>query len=453
MGDVITKEVGFWKNAAQTLAGTLRLQMGQLLGLSHDNKRDIYNIYGYPQEIDFETMWRYARRQGVANRITFGMAKSCWRDGLEIFENAEKDAKPVLVDDVLTLKKQGLIKKLERADVLNRIGRFSVLFVGIPDGLDSDQPLGKADKSKLDQVYFKAFAYDGIQISEQVQDPKDPRFGLPEMYQVQKSVRGTTQKDTVLESINVHWTRIVHLNESALDSDVEGMGQLEPIFNRILDLDKTTGGSAEAYFRNAKGKIAFELDPKFSANLLGDEAAKQKLDDAATEFTNQFKDHIFAVGSKVQSVDTPHHTPKDTVMAAYWEISCYTGIPIRLLIGMGSGQMAGSEDQLAYNALVAGRQSVDCSGWAGEALGILANAGMIKLLPEYEIRFPVQQAVTEIQAAEIGETKGKTVEAVYKAAGTPGGDELDPVGTLKNLGIDVEIDKSMPSLEDDDENE
>lgn len=452
MGDVITKEAGFWQNAARSLAGTLRFQMGQMLGLSHDNKRDIYNIYGYPRHLDYETMRRYAGRQGVANRITFGMAKSCWRDEFEIFENGEDDAEKVLSDEILTLKKRGLMKKLERADVLNRIGKFSVLFVGVPDGLKADQPLGKADKSKLDQVYFKAFAYDGITISEQEQDIKNPRFGLPKMYEVQKSVTENTEKDTIRVAIRVHWSRIVHLNEAALDSDVEGSGQLEPIFNRILDLDKTTGGSAEAYFRNAKGKIVFEMDPAFSKTLIDNEPAKQKLDDAATEFTNQFKDHIFASGSKVQGLDTPHHSPKDTVMAAYWEISSYTGIPIRMLIGVGSGQMAGSEDQLAYNALVAGRQSIDCSGWAGEVMLILTVAGMIKFLPEYEIRFPVQQAVTEIQAAEISKTKGDTIQLVYDAAGQPGGDELDPVGTLKNLGIDVEIDKSMPSLDDDDEN-
>ena len=66
-----------------------------------------------------------------------------------------------------------------------------------------------------------------------------------------------------------------------------------------MDIDKATGGAAEAYFRNARGKIAFEIDPEFSSNLIGDPDAKAAFDEAGKRFTNNWQDQITAVGAKV----------------------------------------------------------------------------------------------------------------------------------------------------------
>jgi len=433
-------------------ASTLRYALGAMLGLSHNDERDIYNIYGYPAQLEYSIMRQYAGRQGIANLITHGVAKSCWRDGFEIYANADEDAEPELVNELTALKKAGLNKKLEQADILNRIGKFSVLFIGVPDEQEADQPVGRVSASNLDKLYFKAFAYDGITIHKQVQDTKDPRYGLPELYQVQQTNSSAFEKDVQRNAITVHWTRIVHFNENALESDVEGMGQLEPVFNRILDLDKACGGSAEAYFRNARGKMAYEVDPKFASDLLDDETASAAFDEGAKKFTNQQQDFIKLSGASAKVLDTPHASPKDTILAALWEISGYTGIRIRILTGQGAGQHAGSEDQLAYNALIAGRQDLQCAGWVVNVLEVLANAGMLTLPENYEIRFPVQKAVTEVEAAGIASTKATTIKSVSEAGSTIGGDDLDVEGTLKLLGIDVEI-SSIGNGVSEDENE
>lgn len=441
-------QINTFINAMSQTMSTLRFNVGQILGQSHNGNRNIYRIYGYPDQIQYSDMFQYSRRQGMANRITHGMAKSCWRDGFEAYADSEEDSERILVDELSILKKAGLNNKIERADILNRIGKFSVLFVGIPDGLEPSEPVGRVNSKDLSKVFFKAFGYDGIQIHQQETDPKNPRFGLPKMYSVQKIANGNMQKDSQQESMIVHWSRIVHLNEEALDSDVEGMGQLEPIFNRILDLDKATGGASEAYFRNAKGKIAYEIDKEFADSLLNTTGAKEALEQGAEDFTNQGKDHIFALGAQIKAVDTPHYSPKDTIMGALWEISGYTGIPIRLLIGEGSGQLAGSEDQLSYNALVSARQFSHCGSWVFRVLEILSEAGMIKLDQKNEVRFPHQQPVTEAQAAEISNKKADTIAKVAAAASVMGGDEIDVTGTLEKLGVEIEVDL-MPDLDDD----
>ena len=258
-------EVNSIKDFVSNQTSTLRRQIGSVLGLSHDGKRNVYDIYGYPETLDSEggysLMYRYSRRQGIASRITRGIPKRCWRDGFEIYDSPEEDAKPVLVDEVGALDKAGLTRKMEAADKLNRIGRFSVLYVLIPNQNPKDPISLSTVGANLENVRFIAYPYDGVQISKQVQDATDPRYGLPEFYSLQRGQSMTTEKDTSLNAIQAHWSRVVHLNENATESDIEGMGALEPIFNNILDIEKATGGASEAYFRNARGKIGYEIDP------------------------------------------------------------------------------------------------------------------------------------------------------------------------------------------------
>ena len=414
-------------------ASTLRREMTNLLGVSHDGKRNLNEIYGYPESVsvDFQNLYQLARRDGIANRLTHGTARTCWREGFKIVDDEENE---FLTDEINKLNKKGLISKLERADILNRIGSFSVLFVGVPDGLPTREPVGPVTGDGFKSIYFKPFAYDGIEVSGTIQDLKDPRFGLPEFYTVQKQSRGDTNKDVSASSMVVHWTRIIHMNEGALDSDLEGMGYLEPIYNRLLDINKTTGGASEAYFRNAKGKIAYEVDKDFAATLTGE--SKDALDEGAKKLTNEYQDHTFAAGSTVKTLVTPHYTPKDTVMVALWAVAGYSGYPIRILTGEGSGQLAGSEDQLALNAIISDRQNLVCSDWVVRFFEILAMAGMVKWDDSWEVEFPKQSTTTEIQQADLDNKKADTLDKVSRAKTSIGGDEINYRSALDELGLE-----------------
>lgn len=436
---------------------TLRRDMGGPIGVSHNGKRSLNDIYGYPDgiRVPFQDLYQMARRtSGIANRLTFGTARTCWREGFEVFDSAEEDANQLLVDEIAKLNKKGLVNKIERADILNRIGAFSVLFVGIPDGREPNEPVGRVSGDGFKSIYFKAFAYDGIEISKFVQDPKDERFGLPELYTVQKQSRGDTNKDIAQSSMVVHWSRIIHMSEMSLDSDTEGMGYLEPIYNRLLDLNKTMGGSAEAYFRNAKGKIGYEVDPEFS-KALSDQSIKDALDDGAKKYTNEYQDHTFAVGSKLKTLPTPHASPKDTVMVGLWEVSGYSGYPIRILTGEGSGQLAGSEDQLALNAIISDRQSTVCSPWVIVLFEMLAKAGMLDWDDNWIVKFPKQSTVTEAQQADVDNKKADTLLKTTQAKSQIGGDEVVLESALEEFGLgDIELDEINDDdrgLEDDDQ--
>ena len=444
----LNKKVEHLKTVIANQVGSIRGMIGSYLGISHNGERDIYESFGYDVDLSgnhgFLRMYGMASRHGIGNRLTSGVARICWRDGFELYESKEDDAKKVLENELALLFKSNTIAYLERADILNRIGRFSVLYVGIPDGRKPEEPLGKVSggPEMLSKITYVPYAYDGVEILTSSNDITDPRYGLPEIYSLSQQHRGDREKDATTKNLRVHWTRIIHLNENALDSDIEGRGALEPVFNRILDLDKVCGGSAESYFRNSKRIVAYEIDNDFAGHLADDESARNLFDEEAKKFTHGYKDHVTAYGAQVKELQSQHASPEYTIKGLLWEISSYSGYPIRFLIGEGSGQLAGSEDQLAVNQVTRDRQRVFCSPIVVKLFIMLEKSGMLTLPDTFDIRFPFQEAATEAQKVDNNNKKAQTIETIMKAKTSMGGEGLDVKSALAACELtDVEYDE------------
>ena len=389
-------------------------------GVSMNGERDLNTVFGYTERTFPEYMALY-RKQDIAGRIVAGVSRSCWRSGVTV-QASEDDPTPVMVDDLDALTEAGVFLKLERADILNRIGRYSVLVVGVPDGAASpEEPLGTAGGgNRLDQVYFMPYAQDGITVVKWVTEVIDPRYGKPEVYQLE--VVGRTNDELVpsRQSVKVHWSRIVHMAEGCLDNDLEGTPALEPVANRLDDLNKAVGGSAEAYFRNARGKMALELSKDFQGDLTAPQ--KEALQNEADEFTNNQRDFMRLRGTSAKVLNTPQADPEGTVKVALQMIMGATGYPMRVLTGEGSGQLAGSEDKLTWNQIVSDRQNQICAPWFWRVLEILQAANMLTVPEGAVLDWPITEALSEKEAAEVQDKRASALEKVARAVTTPGFD-------------------------------
>lgn len=390
---------------------TIRRQLGNYLtGVSHDGKRDIYDIYGYKVIRDFNVYFQAYRYQDIANRIVNTISRSCWRDGLSL---VVKD-KPVLEDDMAALNRQGLILQLEKADILNRIGRFSLLYIGIP-GQDPEKPISKVTgKLAIEEVFFAPFAEDGINVNKWDTDITSSRYGMPILYTIQPKNRGEKDRDILVDAKTVHWSRVVVLSEGALDSGLEGISSLEPVLNRLDDLNKTIGGSAEAYFRNARGKIALEASPDFKSTLTPE--MKKDLEEEVEAFTNGWQDFMRLAGITSKVLTTPQFDPTGAIRGALNAISGATGIPMRILTGEGAGQLAGNEDKASYNQLISDRQKQWCSGWILSALVILNKAGLFPDLPEnVDVSWPINEVLNEKDKSMVNKQNSAALLNIAKA--------------------------------------
>jgi len=400
-------------------------------GVTHNGARDMYAVFGYPDELQWEDFFELYRRHGIATRLTRGIARSCWRDVPTI----EIDEKPVMVEELNALIRKKLFRKLEQADTLNRIGRFSVMFVGIPDGNDPAMPLGRArGKDAINSVFFQAYSERGTEVVQWETDVASPRFGMPVVYQL--NVIGVENErlrsDTTTR--NVHWTRIVHLAEDALDNDLEGLSSLEPVYNFIIDLIKSEGGSSEAYWRNARRVLAFQVRKGYG-NATPEQLTQLRTD--IEEFTNGWRDGLHLGNVDVQQLETSHADPKETILGAFKLISGSTGIPMRILTGEGGGQTAGNEDKASYNQLIKDRQEMMCSDWLFQTLTITGNAGLHALLPlNAVVVWAENQALNEIDKSVVRKNNAQAL-AFASGAISPVTGGFDGVLSPEQVARDV----------------
>ncbi len=419
------------------LVSTLRrADLSAGFGISPDGKRDYNTIFGYGTTLSYKDFYGMYDRSGYANTIVEKVAKACWGEIPKI----KKGETQILETELKQLAKMGFFSALQRADILNRIGNFSVLLIGLPDGQDLDQPLGSAGK-KLKNMYFNPYNYDGITISKFDTDPASPRFQLPEIYQLQTSNTGDKSKDVSFQAFNVHWSRVVHLAEGALDSRIEGRSALRAPWNALIDAEKVRGGSGEAYFKNARQVRALEADK--DANLDPTSGALDTLKENLQAFDNGWDSTLRLQNMKAKNLTVELASPRDSNDVIVETLSGQTGIPIRVFTGKGGGQTSGAEDRASWNALISDRRVDFCDGVLFDGLEIMASAGLFDLPDDVEIEWSPQSATTEKDQSAINKTKAETFKIVVDAASTPVGDETDLDTLLDVVGLgDIEIDTS-----------
>lgn len=418
---------------------------GGLFGISPDGKRNFNVLFGYGEFLEYADYLAMYKRGGIANVVVNKVAKSCWRDMPEIKVNDEL----ILEDQLLKLKKVKFFKAIERADILNRIGNFSVMLIGIPDGLDLNLPVGSAKKDSFSSMYFNVYSYDGIEIAKTDNDPASPRFGLPVLYQLQTvDVDGSQRKQTQVVAHIVHYTRIVHLAEGQLDSTIEGTPALQAPWNALTDKEKTRGSSAEAYYRNSRQKLALEISEGSKSTTSPEDMAKLK--ENVENFQNGLEDVLRLNNMKANMLQPGMASPRDPFDICVEEVAGTTGIPVRILTTKAGGTVTGSEDKATWNALVNDRQDQECTSYLLDALAIMDEAGILDLPEEAKVEWPPQTSLNEKEASESTRNKAEAFKAVTDGLSTIGGDEIVAKSVFKAVGLDVEIDDI--DLSDNDDN-
>lgn len=436
----IQKQASYYDKIINTIFRTLsrRRGSGGTFGISPDGTRNYNELFGYGEFLTFTKFLAMYKRGGIASVIVSKVAKLCWRDMPEI---KVKD-KNVLEDELLKLKRVHFFRVIERADILNRIGNFSILFIGIPDGLDPSLPVGSAKKGSFDEMYFNVYNYDGIEITKYEDDPASSRFNLPVLYQLQViDIDNTERKQRPMTSVIVHYTRVVHLAEGSLSSSIEGMSSLEQPWNSLIDIEKIRGSSAEAYYRNARQKLSLETVDGASTGTMKPEE-KEEFKKNVENFQDGLEDILRLNNMKANMLQPSMASPRDSNDIATENVSGTTGLPVRTLTGKASGVVTGSEDKATLNAFINDRQKQECAVYLLDALSIMNEAGILDLPEDAEVVWPVQSALGEKEKSESIRNKGQAFKDVSDGLSTIGADEVVAESVFKSVGLEgIEIDE------------
>lgn len=345
-------------------AGSVLLERMQFLrqaGITFRGLRDLYEILGYQRVImpaDYRA--RYARG-GIAARVIEAFPKATWRGEGELIEDHDPKKSTALEKAWHSLNKRLKVwASFYRVDIMAGQGRYAILLIG--DGGELDQPLKKARAGNPDKILFlSVFSEEDAMILEWETDVKSPRFGLPTKYQLRRIGNSTAQfpglgmPPFTSAAFNkpVDWTRVIHVAEGCLDNEVFGQPSLERVWNLLDDLDKVTGGGAEAFWLRANQGIQLDVDKDMT--LANDEKAALK--EQADEYQHQIRRMLRTRGVKVNTLGSDVANFSNPADAILTQIAGSKAIPKRILTGSEMGELASSQDRDNWKDQINGRQT------------------------------------------------------------------------------------------------
>lgn len=405
-----------------------------------DPRRNLDAECGYPTVITPEDYKSAFKREDIASRVVNVWPQETWSEPPEVLENEEQEDTPFEVAWKALQKKHTLYSILERADTLSGIGRYGIVLLGLSDGKLMQEPVvgisakglpeGTTPKNEL--LYLRTFEENLVTIDEYEKDITNPRYGHPVFYTI-KLVDPTSGQTEVTRDMKVHWSRVVHLADNRTNSDIFGAPRMEVVFNRLLDLKKVGGGSAEMFWKGGFPGLSLETQPSPEGDYpeIDEEATKAQME----SYMEGLKRYIATTGMTVRSLSPQISEPTAHVDVQLKIIAATIGVPWRVFTGSEAAQLASEQDGKTWNRrLTRRRQNYATPFVLTPFIDRLIMAGVLPKPSDYHVTWPDINAPSAKDKADIGE---KLANALAKYVVSGAGQMLPPRHFLTRvLGFD-----------------
>jgi len=326
-----------------------RAALSARMGQQYDGERDIYEALGYPLNITYEDYYARYSRQDIAKAIINKPVQYTWKGPLQLTETGTSE-ESVLEKAWKKLERALKIKsKFIRLDKLSSIKDYGVLLLGFNDAKKQEDWLKPVvNKENLELMYVKPLGQNHAKISTYVNRTSNPRYGMVEFYDVEFTNPGG-ETTTVFKA---HYTRVLHVTSELLESEVEGIPVLMSVWNRLMDLEKLVGGSAEMFWRGARPGYQGVVNEEYQMTPTVEAALQDQLD----EYEHNLRRVLINEGVELKGLAPQVADPKEHVDIQVQMISSITGIPKRILTGTERGELASGQDITSWYSTVQSRR-------------------------------------------------------------------------------------------------
>jgi len=408
-----------------------RAELAAKLGQQYGTDRNIYEALGYPLDIKYADYASRYLRQDIAKAIIDRPIKVTWQGDLEIIE-ADDDNETALEKDWVELRDRLHLKsQFTRLDKLTGIGEYGILLLGLDDVKKQEDFAMPVAPGKRKLMYTKPYSQGNTTISKWETYARNSRYGLPLEYTIEISNPGGESKPVI-----VHHSRILHITDEKLESDVKGTPRLEVVYNRLMDLEKLVGGSAEMFWRGARPGFQGKLDKDYTMTP----DTKTDLQDQVDEYEHNLRRIFVSEGINLEALASQVSDPGDHVDVQFQMISAVTGIPKRILTGSERGELSSNQDKAEWLTFVKSRREE----FAGPNIvrPFVDRCIGYKVLPEakdkYNVTWQDLFAQSEQEKVEIGV---KRSEALSKYASSPMAEMTIPPDVFLEYFLGLEKDQ------------
>ncbi len=405
------------KAVLKTLSSALltRKKFAESLGFQFSGQRSLYEVLGYKLALTFQDYYAAYDRGDIAQRIIDAPPTTTWRHKPIVSNGGSPDKfTPFELAWLKLVQDRKVFHYMERIDKLAGIGEYGALLIGTSDVRNQNdfmRPMAKLKGGTDSILYLTPLTQEFAEVRTTDSDPTSERFGLPELYAVQVAeTNNLASEQTIARNarIEVHWSRIIHVAEGLRDNDIYGTPRLKHVMNRLYDVDKIAGGSAEIFWQAAKRIMVLQAKDGFAA-VDNDDSLTEMMD----ELIHGLRRVIDIQGYDVKTLESSDVKPDEAFRVALALISSATGIPQRILLGSEQGKMASEQDEVNWNGRIADRQI----NWAETVIlrPFIDRLIEVKALPNpgenYTITWPTLFESSDKEKAQTGLLKARALLA------------------------------------------
>lgn len=387
------------------------------LGKTYEGKRDVYTTLGYTKTPTFKTYYEKYKRQGLCERIINIYPDACWNGNIIISEDDDVNSNTKFELEIIkTFKRLKIISYLNKVDKLSRIGQYAILLLGVKDDRKLNEPLNHLG-SLNDLVYLMPFSEGNAQIIKYEDDLSNERYGLPVTYNLRTGgselYSGEYRSVLPVKNVMVHHSRVIHVAEDKLESEVFGKPQLEGVLNSFDNLEKVIGGGSEMFWLNGRGGINANADKDLELKNAAD------LSKELEKYSHQLTRIIKTKGIDVKTLNLPIHDPHNFFEVLMSTIAGSKGIPKRIFLGAERGELASSQDEINWNSNVNKRRLNHCEPEILRPLiQKLIDIGGLSGVDTFNIKWPINDSLSELDKAEVASRKSNAIKNYISVDGS-----------------------------------
>lgn len=315
-------------------------------------KHDHYKDFGYPTSLTFDQLYRMYSRNGIAAAGVDKTIRKTWQDNPFLLEK-ERDGSQKGTAKETPIEKQirqrfddlRLWARLAEADRMSMVGAYAGVILRFADGQAFNQPvisvtgglMGLVEVIPAWEGQLKVSEWDTVETSE--------TYGQPKMFQFSESAVDTNKQQP--RHIMIHPDRIIVWSK---DGSVNGSSALEPGYNSLIDMEKVRGAGGEGFWKNAKSAPVLEVDKEAKiaemakAMGVGVEDLADKMNEQVADWNAGFDQLLMIMGMQAKTLNITLPSPEHFYAVALQDFAASMNIPVKVLVGMQTGERASQED-------------------------------------------------------------------------------------------------------------
>lgn len=359
----------------QIIASRNALSLG-----GNDAKRpNAWCEYGFPNDLVFEDLYRMYERHGVAHGVVHRLLDKCWETMPEVIQGDKADESTTQTPWEKSIAKQ--FKKLKawkhfkEADRMRLVGHYSGILLQVADGLAWDQPL----KAKVGVLVKLIPAWEGqLEPAAWDGDVRSPTYGEPSMWSFNEAqVKENDNRDPG-RAMQIHPSRVFIVGDYRT-----GVPLLKAGYNDFVTIEKVVGGAGESFLKNASRQlnINFDKDTQMSevARIYGVPVNElhTAFDDVAKGINRGLDTVLATQGATVSTLVSNVPDPEKPFNVALQSACASVQMPVKIVVGMQTGERASTEDIKDFNKRGQGRRVNELSD---DIEGFVAHLSKYRLL-------------------------------------------------------------------------